>query len=304
MNSDRPLLGIMLMLAFCMLAPFGDALAKLLGSVVPLLQILVTRFAMQALILYPLARRHGSPFALPARVLWLTALRTVLHVAGIAAVVIALRYLPLADAIAIAFVMPFLMLLLGWLVLGEQVGPRRLAACAVGFAGTLMVVQPSFAEVGAPALWPLAVAVIFALFMLVTRSIAKAADPVTLQAVSGVMASVVLFPLIVAADAFGWDGLAPADLSWNQMWLMGAMGVVGTVAHLVMTWSLRFAPASTLAPMQYLEIPFATLIGWIIFRDLPDGLAAAGILVTIAAGLYVIYREHKVSRPKVPGPPV
>ena len=82
------------------------------------------------------------------------------------------------------------------------------------------------------------------------------------------------------------------------------MGAVGTVAHLVMTWSLRFAPASTLAPMQYLEIPFATLIGWIIFRDLPDGLAAAGILVTIAAGLYVIYREHKVSRPKVPGPPV
>ena len=58
-----------MMLAFCMLAPFGDALAKLLGSVVPLLQILVTRFAVQALILYPLARRHGSPFALPARVL-------------------------------------------------------------------------------------------------------------------------------------------------------------------------------------------------------------------------------------------
>ena len=62
------------------------------------------------------------------------------------------------------------------------------------------------------------------------------------------------------------------------------MGAVGTVAHLVMTWSLRFAPASTLAPMQYLEIPFATLIGWIIFRDLPDGLAAAGILVTIVDG--------------------
>jgi drug/metabolite transporter (DMT)-like permease len=64
------------------------------------------------------------------------------------------------------------------------------------------------------------------------------------------------------------------------------------VAHLVMTWSLRFAPAATLAPMQYLEIPFATLIGRVVFDALPNGLAAAGILVTIAAGLYVIHRER------------
>jgi hypothetical protein len=67
-----------------------------------------------------------------------------------------LRYLPLADAVAIAFVMPFIMLLLGWFYLGEEVGPRRFGACIVGFIGTLMVVQPSFAEVGWPALLPLA----------------------------------------------------------------------------------------------------------------------------------------------------
>jgi len=60
-----------------------------------------------------------------------------------------------------------------------------------------------------------------------------------------------------------------------------------------MTWSLRFAPASTLAPIQYLEIPFATVAGFIIFGDLPNGMAAVGIVITIAAGLYVVYRERR-----------
>ena len=61
-----------------------------------------------------------------------------------------------------------------------------------------------------------------------------------------------------------------------------------------MTWSLRFAPSATLAPMQYLEIPVATIIGFLIFADLPNGLAAIGIVITILAGLYVVYREHRV----------
>jgi drug/metabolite transporter (DMT)-like permease len=80
------------------------------------------------------------------------------------------------------------------------------------------------------------------------------------------------------------------------------MGVIGSVAHLLMTWSLRFAPVATLAPMQYLEIPFATLIGWVVFAALPNGLAAAGIVVTIAAGLYVIHRERlAAAQPAPPG---
>ena len=78
------------------------------------------------------------------------------------------------------------------------------------------------------------------------------------------------------------------------------MGVIGTVAHLLMTWSLRYAPSATLAPMQYLEIPFATLLGWLVFGDLPNGLAAIGIAVTVAAGLYVIHRERRASLAAAP----
>jgi drug/metabolite transporter (DMT)-like permease len=230
------------------------------------------------------------------RILRLTALRTALHIIGIGAMFSALQYLPLADAVAIAFVMPFLMLLLGKYVLGEEVGPRRLYACIVGFIGTLLVIQPSFSEVGLPALLPLVVAVVFSLFMLVTRQIAKETDPIGLQAVSGVMAVLFMVPVLLLAQGSGFAPLElirPNSTEWS---MLIAIGLLGTFAHLLMTWSLRYAPSATLAPMQYLEIPFATIIGWLVFRDLPNGLAAIGIMVTISAGLYIVIRERATAR--------
>ncbi|TMV12848.1 DMT family transporter [Arenibacterium halophilum] len=296
MTQDRPALGIILMLGFCVLAPLGDSIAKLLGPQIPLGQLLFVRFAIQALLLLPLVWMTARPWRASGHVLWLIVLRTLLHIAGIGAMFTALVHLPLADAIAIAFVMPFLMLLLGKFVLGEEVGVRRLGACVVGFIGTLLVIQPSFAEVGWPALWPLAVAVTFALFMLVTRRIAKETDPIALQAVSGVIASAILFPALLWGHQAGIPALSVTfDIS-DTWWLLAAIGILGTCAHLLMTWSLRFAPSATLAPMQYLEIPVATAFGWLIFRDFPDQLAAIGILVTMASGLYVILREHRMAR--------
>lgn len=289
------MLGIVLMLGFCALAPLGDSIAKILGETIPLAQLLWARFAVQAVILLPLVWWMRLSLRMTPRVLRLTAVRTVLHIIGIGAMFASLRFLPLADAIAIAFVMPFILLLLGRLFLNEDVGVRRLAACCVGFAGTLMVIQPSFAEVGAPALLPLIVAVAFALFMLVTRQIAKDVDPVPLQAVSGLMATALL--TLAFASGAG-EGLAAFALVMPErfaLWLLLAIGVIGTCAHLLMTWSLRFAPSATLAPMQYLEIPVATLFGWAIFGDLPNGLAAAGIAITVAAGLYVVMRERAVA---------
>lgn len=296
MTHDRPVFGIVLMLGFCVLAPLGDAMAKLLGETTPLGLLVTVRFAAQALILIPLIVLTGRPWRMSGRILRLTVIRTLLHIVGITAMFSALKFLPLADAIAIAFVMPFIMLLLGKFVLGEEVGIRRLAACIVGFAGTLLVIQPSFAEVGAPALLPLIVAVVFALFMLVTRQIAKETDPVSLQAVSGVFATLILAPVLLVGtqlDVWEISVILPGP---DMYWLLFAIGALGTIAHLLMTWSLRYAPAATLAPMQYLEIPVATLIGWMIFSDLPDGLAAIGIAITIAAGLYVILRERATAR--------
>ena len=284
------------MLGFCVVAPMGDAVAKLLGGLVPLGVLLTVRFGVQALILFPLVRATRRPWRTEGRVLWLTFIRTLLHILGIGAMFTALKFLPLADAVAIAFIMPFLMLLLGKYVLGEEVGHRRLAACVVGFVGTLCVVQPSFAEVGWPALLPLFVAVNFSVFMLVTRQIAKQTDPIGLQAVSGVMAVCVLIPLLGLGRFFDIPALATVQPNAEEWGLLITIGVLGTLAHLLMTWSLRYAPSATLAPMQYLEIPVATLLGLIIFNDLPNGLAAAGICITILAGLYIVMRERAIAR--------
>ncbi len=290
---DRPFLGILLMLGFCVLAPLGDAMAKLLGEQMSVGFLVFVRFAIQVLLLMPLVWLLKHPIPKGARLLRLTALRTCLHIAAITMMFSSLQYLELADAIAIAFVMPFMLLLLGRYFLNEEVGPHRLTACVVGFIGTLLVVQPNFVEVGLPALLPIGVAVFFALFMLVTRQIAKEVDPIGLQALSGVMA----VPIIgLALLAFPQTALlAVYPVTGNAWWLLVVLGCLGTLAHLLMTWSLRFAPSATLAPMQYLEIPIGTLIGYLIFGDLPDGLAAVGICITVLAGLYIILRERRLS---------
>ena len=294
MEHDRPVLGIFLMLGFCVTAPLGDALAKLLGGQIDVAQLVAIRMALQVVLLAPIVWLAAIPIRMSPRDTRLAALRAVLHMAGIGMMFLSLRYLPLADAVAIAFVMPFIMLLLGRFVLGEEVGSRRIIACCVGFIGTCMVMQPSFAEVGWPALLPVGVAIDFALFMLVTRQLARSTDPIALQLVSGLFAVAFLVPAFVVLG-----GLPGFELSWPMGWTWGlllAMGALGTCAHLMMTWALRYAPSATLAPMQYLEIPVAALLGWLIFRDFPDGLALAGIAVTIAAGLYVIAREQRLAR--------
>ena len=139
-------------------------------------------------------------------------------------------------------------------------------------------------------------AVDFALFILVTRQIAKDIDPINLQAASGLMAVLFLVPVMALAAPFELPGLTITPPTGTDWLLLAALGTLGTCAHLVMTWSLRFAPSATLAPMQYLEIPVAAIVGWVIFRDFPNGLALTGIAITIAAGLYILILERKISR--------
>lgn len=201
----------------------------------------------------------------------------------------ALLYMPLADAISIAFVMPFILLLLGWLWLDEAVGIRRIAACILGFGGTLLVLQPAFRDSGWVALLPLGVAVTFALFMLVTRHVSRDIAPMRMHAISGWMATLILAPVVILQGAW----VVP---SWQDTLLLAALGLLGTYAHLLMIWSLKFAPSTTLAPMQYIEIPIATLFGFVIFGDLPGPQASFGIAVICAAGLYVIWREQVTAR--------
>lgn len=274
----------------------GDAVVKLLGPLVPVAIFVFYRFVLQAVFLTPFALMSKQRLRPTRRQLGLILLRTLFHIVGIGGMFMALRYLPLADAVAIAFVMPFLQLLLGTYFLNETVGKHRLLACCVGFCGTLLVIQPSFVSVGLAALWPLLVAVAFALFILVGRQIAQEMDPIDIQMCSGWMATALLLPLLLIGQKLGFEGVSFVIPEGKVLWLLLLAGVLGTLAHLLMTWSLRFAPSTTLAPLTYVEIPITTIVGFIVFGDLPNGLAALGIVITVVAGLYIVFRERAIHR--------
>ena len=136
----------------------------------PLMMLMLSRFVFQAVSLVPLVLVLRRGFPTCRRVFGLICLRSLFHIAGIGMMFTSLRLLPLADAIAIVFVFPFILLFLGRFLLGETVGRDRIIACVLGFGGCLLVIKPSFAEVGLFALLPIAVAVAFSTFMLITRS--------------------------------------------------------------------------------------------------------------------------------------
>ncbi len=297
---DRILPGVALMLAFCVIAPLIDACAKLAaGTGLPTAQITAARFAVQAVLMVPIAHAMGLSLALPPGTLRLTLLRAVLLIGSTYSFVAAVAAMPIADALAIAFVEPFLLLLAGWALFGERVGPRRIIACTVGFAGALLVIRPSFAAFGPVALWPLATAAFFAAYMLVTRALAARVHPVAMQAHTAIAGSLICLPALALGAAAGLDTLAPEVPTLpGWIWLAG-VGLAATVSHMAITLALRFAPSATLAPLHYLEILGAVALGWAVFGDFPAPLTWAGIAVISASGLYIIHRERIAARAPV-----
>ena len=293
MIADRPIIGIAFMLGFCVFAPMGDAAAKSIALATPLLVLLLARYLVQWLLPLPLILFSGRDMKMTRKMVRIVLARSVVHIAGVAVMFTAYRYLPLADALAIAFVYPFIMLVMGKFFLGEQVGVRRLGACTIGFLGTLLIIQPSFAAVGPPAPLPLLVAFLFAFLVLLTRQIAKDYDPVCLQSASGFASTLILLATWVATRHLQIFDLQFITPTADQTQTLVLIGIFGTLAHLGMTYAVRFAPSATLAPMQYVELPVATALGWMIFNELPNGLAGLGILITILSGLAVIYFEHQ-----------
>lgn len=295
MAKDNTRLGLLMMMGFCILAPASDAFAKILGDGIPVLQVVIARFMVQLLLIRrSLWTRRQDTWMRGDRV-GLVILRSALLLLAVTFLFLSLRYLPLADAIAIAYVMPFLVLGVGWLT-GDRASPLALGLCLLGFVGTLMVVQPSFSEIGWPALLPITVAIFFTGFMFITRKISKYIDPIDLQAANGICAMAILLPIAIFGQAMEIPILTIVSVSNIELLYLFGVGILGTLAHLMMTWALRFASAPTVAPIQYLEIPFATLYGWLIFKDFPNGLAALGIVITITAGLLVLrYSKNSIT---------
>ncbi len=305
MTRDTTLQGVILMLAFCVIAPLLDVGAKLAAeNGVPVGQITAARFVVQTALMLPVVLVMRLSLGLSLKGLAYTSLRALLLLVSTFAFVSGIQVMPLADALAIVFVEPFILLILGHFLFGDHVGPRRIAACAVGFIGVLLVIQPSLAAFGLVALWPLATAVLFALYMLVTRAISTWMHPVTMQFHTSWTGLVFCLPVMVLADG---SGILPLDPiwpeGWNWLWLF-MVGFWAAVSHMCMTYALKFAPSATLAPLHYFEIVTAVILGYLIFDDFPNAMTFAGMAIIVASGLYIIHRERLAARAKRAGPPV
>ncbi|MFN4203639.1 MAG: DMT family transporter [Tabrizicola sp.] len=299
MTRDTTLHGVLLMLAFCVIAPLLDVAAKLAAeNGMPVGQVTAARFVVQTGLMLPVVLVMRLPMRLDARALGYITLRALFLLFSTFAFVSGIRVMPIADALAIVFVEPFILLILGHFLFGDQVGPRRIAACAVGFIGALFVIQPSLAAFGLVALWPLATAFLFAFYMLVTRAISAWMHPVTIQFHTSWTGLLLCLPVMILAEGSGIAALDPIQPEgWNWLWLFG-VGFWAAVSHMCMTYALKFAPSATLAPLHYFEIVTAVILGYLIFDDFPNRLTWIGIAIIVSSGLYIIHRERMSARDK------
>jgi drug/metabolite transporter (DMT)-like permease len=204
--------------------------------------------------------------------------------------------MPMAEAIAIFFVEPLILTLLSGPLLGERVGWRRYLACVVGFGGAMLIIRPSFAEFGWLAAAPLAAALCFALYLALTRRHALRLDPVSMQLWSGVAGAAVIGALLLVGHAMGSTFFRVAPVGTETLWMMLGVGAFATVSHFFIAAAFARAPASVLAPFQYLEIITAVLAGYLAFGDFPDAVTWAGIAIIVGSGLVIFHRERVASR--------
>lgn len=291
--------GMFMMAAAMLWIPVIDAIAKILGDHVPAGQVAASRFLFQSLLLLPLILLSDGIPRLPWRQVHLHAARGALIALATAFFFTALKYLPMADAIAIFFVEPLILTLLSALFLGETIGWRRMTAVLIGFIGALIVIRPGFGWAGWPALMPLLAAACFAVYLVLTRTMAQTTDAVQMQfwaGVFGCLTMAVVLALGGVAEIPALTAVRPDLFEWGMLF---ALGLIATIGHMLVVHAFRRAPAGVLAPFQYLEIISATVLGYLIFNDFPDAVTWVGVAIIVGAGMYVFHRERRLARNSV-----
>ena len=269
----------------------ADAMAKVLGESMASPQVvwLYLVSVLVALMLYLLVTRQNFRQLVRTRKPRLQIARGLSILLSLTFIFGSLQFLPLAEATVINFTGPLFMVALAGPMLGERVGWRRWAAVIVGLAGAMIVVRPGSEVFQWAALMPIASAIFFALFQLLTRKIAGH---------DGALTTLFYTQIVAAAGAtlavpFFWTSVTPYQLGCAFL-----AGCVGLTAHICMFNAFRLADASLLAPINYTRIVASVLLGYWIFGDLPDFYTIAGGAVIIGSGLFVIYREAR-ARPAV-----
>jgi drug/metabolite transporter (DMT)-like permease len=286
--EDRSLTGIALMLAALLAFTGIDTCAKwLVLDGLPTTEVVFVRYLGHLALVVALASwgherflRAENPRPVLVRGAFLL-FSTILNF-------IALGYLPLTLTAAIFFSSPLWICLLSIPLLGEEVGPRRWAAMLTGFVGVLVVTRPWAGEVHWAVVLSIGAALSGAFYSILTRRLAGRDSTATQQFYAALLATVGMAPLALA----GWTWPSGAA-SWLAFL---AIGVFGWGGHQILIIAHRYAPASTLAPISYVQILYMTASSWLIFAQPPDAWVLAGAAIVAASGLYIWLRERTLAR--------
>ena len=291
--------GMVLMIIAMLTLPLMDGIAKTLtlSYGVSAGQTTFGRFLVQACLLGPIVVAIYGVRALMPTQLLMNLLRGALMSVAVMLFFVTLRYMPIADALAVFFTEPFILTILSVVILKEKVGWRRRIAVLCGFVGAMFIVQPSYQVFGAISLLPICTAFLFAVYLILTRQMASKDNPLTMQFASGIGGVLTLGIVVTVATFAGWENISSPEVpEFGIRWLLiFAIGALAAFGHLVVVMAFRLASASILAPFQYLEIVTGTIIGYWLFGDFPDALKWFGIAIIISSGIYLFLREKAVA---------
>ena len=289
-DRGRRLVGIALMCGALLSFACLDASAKWLNGFIDPVLIIWARYIGSVAFVSLFVNPWTTPGVAHTTRPWLQAGRSVLRLGSTALKFVALKYLQLTETVSIMFSTPFLVALLAGPVLGERVGPRRLAAIAVGFVGILIITRPGLGGLHPAALLSLGGAVCYALYSIATRVLAAHDSSATTMFYSGFAGIVLVSPFV----PFVWS-VPDSPPVWIMMVVLGALGAFG---HWLLILAHALVPAPVLSPFIYTQIIWMIVLGFIIFGDLPDHWTLLGSAVVIASGLYLLDRERVRRSPR------
>ena len=281
---DSPLVAAGCVLGGVLLFATQDMLSKVLVVDYSPLEIAWVRYGINTILILPfMVRHHGR--ALRTRVPLLQGARSLAVLTSAVIFMAGLGYLPQADATSISFLSPLLVTALSIPLLGEKVGIRRWTAVAIGFVGMLVIVRPGSSAFQLPALLPIASASFWALALVLTRRLGVSEAGLTTLTYSTVLPAVILTLLL----PFFWR-----TPDARAVILMLAIGVVSVLAQYLTILGYSKRPASSLAPLTFTQLVWATMYGYLVFDAIPGPWTWLGAAIIVASGLYTFRRERIV----------
>ena len=284
--EGNPLKGVALVVMATFLFAWGDTLGKHLSMLYAATMVLAARYLLNLiLVLVTMWPRHRSAVWATNRT-GLVLLRGLLLATATMTMLLSLRVMPVAETVAIIYITPVLLMLASGPILGERVSPLGWFCAALGFAGVLLIARPGSGLDS----WGVILCLINALlgtgYHLLTRILTRTETTMSLLFHTALVGSVLSVgaTLVIGSEAMP---------TLPDTGLILLYGTCATVGHLLFTSAYREAPASILAPVNYLHIAFATLLGWLVFQQLPDALGFTGMALIAAAGLLAAWRASR-----------